>query len=229
MALPGRNFTNGFVKSWTNLVAEFYQKGWGFYLSNYRAADMHNCRNRIVLYGGEPKGENTQPFNGVDYDYALWIDSDMIFNFWDLEKLIEADKDIIGGMYPLNGAGTSTTGWFKGDGNHRANYDYFKDLSEPFEIDYIGFGFLLVKKGVFEKIGYPWFQAEEVGFGDKGVSVHASEDVAFARKAQRKGFKLWAHPQVRLDHQKPVTLTFGKSGQEENNNGDGSATQTDNG
>lgn len=227
MALPGRDFTNGFVKSWTGLIAELYQKGWGFYLSNYRAADMHNCRNRIVLYEGEPQPDYTPPFNGVDYDYVLWIDSDMIFNFHDLELLVEADRDIIGGMYPLDGQGTSTAGWFKGDGNHRAGYQYFKDLTEPFEVDYIGFGFLLIRKGVFEEIGYPWFQAEELNFAERGINVHASEDVAFAAKAQRKGFKLHAHPRVRLDHQKPVTLTFGKSGKGDDNNGP--AAQDDNG
>jgi GT2 family glycosyltransferase len=139
-----------------------------------------------------------------------------------------AGKDIIGGMYPMNGAGTSTAGWFQDDGNHRINYPYFKDLEEPFEVDYVGFGFLLMRRGVLEEIGYPWFQPEMVEFLDKETAVHSSEDVAFCRKAQRAGFAVHVHPRVHLDHQKPVTLTFGKSGVEvkdpEGKDSDGATT-----
>ena len=205
--LPGNSFTDGFMLSWTRLITAMTKLEWPYFVSNYRAADMHNCRNRVVI--GESKLEkDMKPFGGREYDYMLWIDSDMAFNFAHLRKLIQDDKPVVGGLYPLNRRGDSTAGYLKGNGNHRLALAGFADKSEPFVVDYVGFGFLLIKKGVFETIGFPWFQHRMVDFDDLGLEVHTSEDVAWCKIAKENGFDTWVDPLVRLPHQKRSTIVF---------------------
>lgn len=41
------------------------------------------------------RGEYQKPFDGkLDYDYIMWIDSDIIFKPKDLDKLISNDVDV---------------------------------------------------------------------------------------------------------------------------------------
>lgn len=207
--LPGNEFTDGFMMSWTKLLSEFVNAGWPFFVSNYRAADMDNCRNRVSL-GGVVVTPGVKPFGGKPYDYMLWIDSDMMFSTQQIVTLIEADKPIIGGLYAMNLQGVTTAGFLKGDGNHRITTTWLDKTTngEPFEVDYNGFGFMLVKQGVFEDLGYPWFKDRSVRFPDlDDVLVHASEDVNWCVGVKRElGLSVWAHPKVRLGHQKRVQM-----------------------
>lgn len=206
--LPGDSFTDGFMLSWTRLIAQMTKDGWPYFVSNYRAADMNNCRNRVAV-GDAKMARDMKPFGGQEYDYMLWIDSDMVFNFAQLRKLILDDRSIIGGLYPLNGQGVSTAGFLKGDGNHRVTGEYLVDKTEPFVVDYVGFGFLLIKRGVFETIGFPWFEHRMIDFDDLGFAVNTSEDVGWCMIAKEHGFDTWVDPMVRLAHQKKTNLTFG--------------------
>lgn len=208
--LPGNNFTEGFMMSWTQTVSNFSKLGWPFFVSNFRAADMHNCRNRVALGGAEIK-RDVLPFGGKDYDYMMWIDSDMVWNSADIEKLIDLDKDIASGIYLMNLQGVTTCGYLKDNGNHRITAQYIgTHPDEPFKVDYNGFGFVLIKKGVFEKMGFPWFVPRQIEFeGIEGVPiVHASEDVAWCMEARDKGFDIWIDPSIKLRHQKRVTMDF---------------------
>ena len=52
---------------------------------------------------GKPEnGKNQKLFNGIDYDYILWIDDDVIFTPGDFDKLYEEDKDVISGLYLMS-------------------------------------------------------------------------------------------------------------------------------
>ena len=63
---------------------------------------------------------------------------------------------------------------------------------------------MLVKKGVFENMKYPWFQPIEKRIGD--MVDFTMEDVAFCLRAKEKRFKIWIDPQVRVGHEKKITL-----------------------
>ena len=63
-------------------------------------------------------------------------------------------------------------------------------------------GFMLVKKGVFESLAYPWFRPLEKRIGD--MTDFTMEDVSFCLRAKEKGFKVYIDPQVRLGHEKRV-------------------------
>ena len=71
-------------------------------------------------------------------------------------------------------------------------------------VDYCGFGFVLVRKGVFEKLEYPWFRPLYLELG--GVSEFTAEDVGFCLMAKRAGMKMFVDPNVVVGHEKTVVF-----------------------
>ena len=83
------------------------------------------------------------------------------------------------------------------------------DSDTLFEVAYTGMGFMLVRKGVFEKVGYPWFRPiwENIPL-DNGIIMKdfTSEDVGFCRTATEKGTKIFIDPSVIVGHEKSMVL-----------------------
>ena len=71
-------------------------------------------------------------------------------------------------------------------------------------VAYTGMGFMLIKRGVFEAIEYPWFKPIEKRIGH--MVDFTMEDVAFCLRAREKGFKILIDPAVRVGHEKGVVL-----------------------
>ena len=70
---------------------------------------------------------------------------------------------------------------------------------------YNGMGFMLIKKGVFEKVKYPWFCQLKKQIGD--LEDYCSEDVAFCHLAKEAGFKIYVDPEIIVGHEKMRILT----------------------
>ena len=162
----------------------------------------------MCLGGNTLLGSNQKPYNGeLDYDYMLWIDSDIIFTVDDFDKLLSHQMDIVSGLYLMEDGQQFATveNW---DENFFVKNGYFKFLSridlqnkmEPFQVNYTGFGFMLIKKGVFESMEYPWFRPEFLQIGN--CNDFTMEDVAFCREANRKGYKILVDPTVIVGHEK---------------------------
>lgn len=154
-------------------------------------ANIH-LSSDALLFWGKDKQKQPKLFNGSDYDYILWVDSDQVFNGSHLDALIKADKDIICAAIK-----TTTQDFAVQRNNKRLTELDMKDKTDPMEVDTIGYGFTLIKKGVYEKIPYPWHKPI-----DYDEFTYSSEDDAFSKKAIDAGFKLYVHPQVRVGHLK---------------------------
>ncbi len=72
------------------------------------------------------------------------------------------------------------------------------------EVAYTGMGFMLVKKGVFESLDYPWFWPlwKQIA----GMRDFTMEDVGFCLSAAKKGWKVQVDTQVRVGHEKTVVF-----------------------
>jgi hypothetical protein len=79
---------------------------------------------------------------------------------------------------------------------------------ELFKADYTGFGWMLIKKGVFESLPYPWFQPLWVEYkvGDKTIRDFSMEDVAFCKMIKEKGYDVWIDPNIIVGHEKMMVL-----------------------
>ena len=122
------------------------------------------------------------------------------------------DQDIASGWYCTeDGRTTSVAHWLEeedfskngGVMNHE-NLDSISKRRKPFTVDYAGFGWLLIKHGVFEhpEMKYPWFAPKMQVFESGAVQDMCGEDVSFCLDAINAGFQIWCDPRIRVGHEK---------------------------
>lgn len=135
-------------------------------------------------------------------DYFFFIDSDMVFAYDTLEKLVNANKDVITGLYFQKHKPHYPLIWkirsFKINNNKiKKKYVWHTEFkaNQIEEIDACGAGALLVKSSVFKKVGSPWFQ-----FKIDSNACPVGEDIYFCKKLQNNGFKLYSHNGTFIDH-----------------------------
>ena len=99
--LPGASFSGRFLQCWTELLGELPKVGISYGLSQKYLCNIYHVRTKC-LGASLDRGTNQKPFGGkVDYDYIMWIDSDIIFKPEQFFKLIDHDRDIISGLYMM--------------------------------------------------------------------------------------------------------------------------------
>jgi hypothetical protein len=210
--LPGPSYSGTFLSCWSELLLWCLQNNIQIMLSQQYDAVVYYVRNKC-LGGDVMRGINQKPFDSrIDYDYMLWIDSDIVFTPEHLQKLLNWDQDIVSGVYLMQG-GThyaSVENWnieyFKKNGS----FQFFtkKDLEGKtglINVAYTGFGFILIKKGVFESLEYPWFRPlyQEIS---ENVRDFSSEDVSICQIFREKGLKIYIDPLVKVGHEKKIIL-----------------------
>lgn len=149
-------------------------------------------------------------FLQTDFTHLFFIDSDVVPPIETLDQLLDADKDVIAGLYP--------TMKFKNNMQVKEHAVYNRvgrvvdgetkyGLEEAHgsgiqEIDRAGTGCLLIKRKVLETMERPHFQFL---YSDLGISA-VGEDINFCKKAQEAGFKIHAHFGVVCQHAKEILL-----------------------
>ena len=97
--VPGNTFSNRFVKCWTTLQQELHKQNIEYELLCEYAPNIYYIRG-MLLGGNYSHGPSQHPWQGKkEYDYIMWIDSDIVFKPEHFFKLLEHDKDIVSGLY----------------------------------------------------------------------------------------------------------------------------------
>ena len=209
--IPGNTFTGHFLESWTSEMMFCSENNIQWALSRKESNNIYYVRN-MRLGADVTRGKHQKPFDGkVDYDYLMWIDSDIIFKPGQIMQLLRHKADIISGLY-LMGDGrrfATVKNWdeerFKKEGSFRfLTPEDIKDVHDPFDVSYTGMGFMLIKKGVFESMEYPWFEPRKHEIGD--MVDYSMEDVSFCLRAKEMGFCVRVDPKVIVGHEKKVIL-----------------------
>ena len=209
--LPGNNFSGKFLDSWSETLAYCFANGIQPILSRKESSNVYYVRS-MCLGADVNRGETQKPFNGqLDYDYLMWIDSDIIYHPQQIQKLINHNQDIVSGIYMMSGGRCFATvkDWdeefFKQNGYFKfLSPEDLKDQKSLLEVAYTGMGFILVKKGVFESLTYPWFKPLEKRIGN--MCDFTTEDVSFALRAREQGYKIFIDPSIRVGHEKKIVL-----------------------
>ncbi len=214
---PGNSFSGETLASHWKLVAWCLGKGHEIGLHNFYSGIVYSARN-MCLGSFTPAGIKQKPYQGkVKYDRLVWIDSDIVFTEKHLEALLDHDEDIVSGVYKMQDqkhyvccetmnhelfATTGSFGFMKiGDVDAR---------KEKFKADFIGFGFVSIKYGVFESMDYPWFQP--VWFDmlkdgvEAGIRDFTGEDIGFCWRAKDLGYDIWIDPKIKVLHRKPFII-----------------------
>ena len=178
--LPGREFSNKFLDSWTNVIYSMPSEWKWFHVSGYVPNIFYN--RQILL----DRAKMLRP------THYMWIDSDQVFNFKMLQTLVEHNLPIVSGIYKK-----SSTLYACCDLEGKTiTTDDLEDKNELIEVKANGMGFMLVKAEVFDCIIDPF----------EPLDPDQWEDFTFQEKARRAGFKSYIDPNIVVGHEKKIIL-----------------------
>ncbi len=145
------------------------------------------ARNRNQLVEEARKASST---------HLMFIDNDMVFRPSGIQRLLDADKDIIGGNYNARGVpGRPIVSTLKLDDRNDGLTETVEIPRGLIKVHAVATGFMMVKLPVFEKMDKPYFVAWESEEGE-----HHTEDVEFCVKAHKKGFDVWCNTTIPIGH-----------------------------
>lgn len=259
--LPGRMVSYTFLKNFMQLCFDLAANQTGFSVQQDYSSMVNFARCKCLGYN-VTRGKHQIPWDGkLNYDYQMWIDSDIVFNsacFWKLvdTAIFEEDKEdnrseeefplknkteeeldeigyweeavrkervgrlglkcnpITSGYYCTEDRKTVPVAHWIHDGEefirnggvmNSETLETMEKRKKPFSCDYVGFGFVLVAKGVFENMVYPVF-GPKLQVYDNGIQDFCGEDVGFCLDAKDLGIKIMVDPSVRVGHEKMVVL-----------------------
>lgn len=220
VCIPGNQFTGRFLRAWTEFLLIAHEKNIEIVLSNTYSAVVHFSRAQC-LGADVMRGIQQKPFNGtISYDYILWIDSDILFTFEDVEKLLSSPYDVTCGLYRMTNMTQFPvvkhwdTDFFKKNGyfdflNVKELIAYRESNGERYmQVEYAGMGFMLIRSGVIEKVPYPWFYKDAYLFEKDGnlIADMASEDVSFCKNLSQADIQIYVDTTVVVGHEKMVVL-----------------------
>ena len=208
--MPGRGCSYVFLKNFVQLAFDLVQHGVSIQISQDYSSMVNFARCKC-LGANVLRGPDQIPWDGkLQYDYQLWIDSDIVFNTEKFLQLVLMEKNIAAGWYMTeDGSTTSVAHWldednFRNNGgvmNHETGETMTK-RNKPFTVDYTGFGWVLIRKGVFERLEYPWFAPKMQVFESGKVQDMCGEDVSFCLDAKEADVETWCDPRIRVGHEK---------------------------
>lgn len=123
--------------------------------------------------------------------HILFMDSDVLPRPRTMSALLAHDKDIVSGAVPIHQKGSF--GW---NVSKEEGFVPLKELpNNLFKVQSCGFGVVLVKMTVFDKLEWPyWRSLYKPGLRTLG------EDIYFCQKAIEAGFDIWCDPKVKCSH-----------------------------
>jgi hypothetical protein len=157
----------------------------------YEGCYVHSSRNLMM--------ENAQG------DYLLFIDSDMCWEPMQIQRLLAAEKDVIGGLYYKRGFPYGPV-VYDFDG---ITFKPKKPIPERlFRCDGIGTGFLLISRKVMDhfkaaELKADWgFSFDPIKTLSPGVagSYYMGEDLSFCGKLNTLGYEIWCDPETIVKH-----------------------------
>lgn len=214
--IPGNNFSDTFLKCWTILYDKCLKNGYQPILSNAYTSNVYFVR-ALCLKLDNHAGVYQKPFHGLEYDYICWIDSDMVFSWEQLKKLIDDDKDVISGIYMMQNQKQYTTvlDWNNDFFEKYGTFEFLTDnhiktlIKKPIrKCAYTGLGFCLMKHGVMERVPYPPFlpKVHEYNTQNGNMCDFSSEDVSLFRKLEEIGIDCYVDLRVRIGHEKKIII-----------------------
>ena len=217
IALPGRTFSGKFMLSLLETYVKLKSRNYDVVISHGYSSFVPFSRMK-TLGLDVLRGALQKPFgNTLDYDVWITIDSDIVFTPEQIIELIEDSEKypVISGIYAME------------DMKHYAcvkewDVEYFKNtgsfqfmkIGEGFSdkymsVAYNGMGFFACRKGVIEKLKYPYFNYPLIEIEGKDGELlrdMCSEDVAFCKNITDAGIPITVNTSLRVGHEKTLVI-----------------------
>jgi hypothetical protein len=213
IATPGAMLEAQYVKSLVLTLAECDKRGITYKWLNHYTSIVHHARELVASGTDGMVLDPTQITPGgkdITYNKIFWIDSDISWTPEQFFKIYDSDKEVICGTYLLaDGLSTAVHAWGNPQPIPAVDIINMKDVMK---VQSLGFGFVAMKSGVFERVQRPWFNLEYVKVGEdsegKDVIDSVGEDISWCIKAYRAGIDLYFDPTVLVTHMKKQPITW---------------------
>lgn len=156
------------------------------------------------------RNTSAMTFLTTPYQKLMFIDADIEFSPEDVAKLWNLNTDIAVAAYSMKRKDRPLSAWKDGE-----LLQITSETPELLDVDYAGTGFMMIDRGVFEKmkIEHPEYEhiegqdltpcwsffdcrVEE----DKGKRIYLSEDYFFCKRAREMGYSIKMDTTIRLKH-----------------------------
>lgn len=223
IALPGNKFSDNFVISLVRALYVLWESNKyeviisPAYSSFVSFTRMQNLGLSVL------RGVDQKPFNDMEFDVYITIDSDIVFSPDHLIELIENTEvhPVVSGIYRMSDLTHLAcvkewdTNFFMQNGSFEfMTLDALKNWKETtkqkfMEVSYNGMGFFACRKEVLNAMQYPYFYQElqeMVTPEGKIIRDMCSEDVAFCKNIQKAGYSVYVNTDLIVGHEKPLVI-----------------------
>lgn len=236
LGLPGSTFSFRFLLSWTAALNTLWESG------RYKITVSPGPGHSFVPFARQQtlgldvlRGASQKPFDGMDYDVFVTIDSDVVFSAEQIIELIETCAQmhpvVCGGYHMANGKELAIvrewdTAHFTKEGRFpfltREAVDAWKaeqkaavaseSEAKPnvfMPVAYAGMGFFACRRDVLDSLSYPYFWAplERLRNAEgKLIVEQVSEDVAFCKALTTAGWTVQYHTGIHVGHEKIMVV-----------------------
>lgn len=201
LCVPGYEFSWMFLNSILMFLPRL--------LADYQCCIECATSNNIFVVRNRCVSDVLTATAGRELDYVLWIDHDHIFDydqFLVLKKSLDEHPELAGiGAYYYVQSGIPAgaeiaAGWF--DGDKHVTQAEIAAATEPIEIDYTGFGFMLMRGSAIQ------FQKDPFNPVLHDGTFHG-DDASYCYSARQHGFRFAIHPKVNVAHLKLLGIAPG--------------------
>lgn len=223
IGIPGSSFSNNFLISWTRTLYALWESGKYEVIVAPGVSSFVSFARMKTLGLDVLRGKDQKPFNDMDYDVYITIDSDIVFAPEHIIELIENTEvhPVVAGYYMMSDCKSLVIvkDW---DTDHFAKNGTFEFLTPEYitnwkketgskfmEVSYVGMGFFAVRKEVLNTLSYPFFNGDlQKITKDDGTELVdlSSEDVNFCKNLQAAGHTVYVNVDLRVGHEKPVII-----------------------
>lgn len=209
IATPGHSMVAAYVHSLVKTLSWLDSENLTYIFLNKQSSLVSDARERTATNTDSSNWKTNEIGSGeFTYDKILWIDSDIAWEPEDVKRLYYSDADIMSGLYQSSPDGRVAV--------HQENAEglpTYVDKIEfmlhdfPVEVKGVGFGFVMIKQGVFETVERPWFLIRRIKWPDVDFYTMVGEDYSFCAAARAAGYTIWVDPLVKVSHYKTAVWT----------------------
>ncbi len=204
------------VKGYSNYILSMFQTVYA--LARHTGVDFDFIELSGDSYVWRARNLLAERFLLSDCTHLIFIDADEGWSLESLMRLLKADVDVVGGLYPTKNAWEHFSGTVYTDANGIPEVDKETGLIRAQKVPT---GFMKIKREVFDRIrkGLPenWYWE---GSGSDSVRriynyfghltidhVAFGEDISFCKRWEAVGGELWVEPRCTISHVGTKTWT----------------------
>jgi len=223
IAIPGDNFSSKFLISWTSTLNVLWESQKYDLIVSPGVSSYVTFARMQTLGLDVLRGVQQKPFNNLEFDVWVTIDSDIIFTPQQLIDLIESTElhPVVSGMYRMSNLTNFAivkewnTDYFLKNGSFEfLTPEYVEKWKQEtglkfMPVNYTGLGFFAMKRDVLKKMTYPYFNSDlQEIINEEGLILRdiCSEDVAFCKNIQKTGVSIVVNTDIRVGHHKLISI-----------------------